>query len=220
MPRSGASIRCRLAAGLAVLLAGCSVLPAALKPPESSVDGSSADHARFVQNNLAALNRVYSRSYEPCRFIVDTDSGSTPIQNLIDLEAARRILQDFDFEHKSDSARAQTLLAYLRRNYRYVPEPQAWVPVAETIRRRSGDCKNQSLLLLSLLTAGGLEAYGAISNGHMWVMVLTADRWQVLETDPDGSRNKIYRLPGFYSDPLFRIYPGYSLKRRKIDRRS
>ena len=42
----------------------------------------------------------------------------------------------------------------------------------------------------------------------------------LLETDPAAEGNAVYKLPGFYADPLFKIYPEYSLKRRKIERPS
>jgi len=218
-PGRSLASRCRLAAGLAVFLAGCSVFPS-VRSSETSVENGNRMHARFVEDNLALLNRVYSRSYEPSRFIVDTDSGSTPIQELIDWEAVRRIRRSVHFETHSDIAAAESMLAYLHRFYRYIPEPQDWVPVAETIRRKSGNCKNLSLLLLALLTVSGLESYAGISNGHMWVNAWAGQRWIVLETDPDAEGNAVYKLPGFYADPLFKIYPEYSLKRRKIERPS
>ena len=202
---------------LIFLLASCAVAPKATKPQADVLDESSRAYARFVENNLAWLDRIYARQYEPCDFIVDTESGSTAVQNLIDLKSARRIRKSLALSNLSDAGTTEALIAYLRSGYRYVSEPQHWVPVAETIRRRSGDCKNLSLLLLSLLTVSGLDAYGAISNGHMWVIARVDRRWIVLETVPEESRSGVYRIPGFYSYPLYKIHPQYSTKRRKLN---
>jgi transglutaminase-like putative cysteine protease len=218
--RQTGSIFRRLGGGTAFLifiLASCAVTPKAAPPGADVVDESSQSYARFVENNLAWLDRIYTRHYEPCDFIVDTESGSTAVQNLIDLKSARRIQQSLALSNLSDVGITEALVAYLRSDYRYVSEPQHWVPVAETIRRRSGDCKNLSLLLLSLLTVSGLDAYGAISNGHMWVSARVEQRWIVLETVPKESRSGVYRIPGFYSYPLYKIYPQYSTKRRKLN---
>lgn len=206
---------CR-AAAFAVLLTGCSLLPSGMRTGEAVPDPGPAIHTRFVETNLALLNRIYAKRYEPCDFIVDTDSGSTAVQNLIDLKAAQRIRQSLPLRNLSETAEIKALLAYLHSGYRYISEPQPWMPVGETIRRKSGDCKNLSLLLLSLLAAGGMEAYGGVSNGHMWVHTLAEGQWVVLETDPNPSGDAVYRIPGFYSDPLFKIYPEYSLKRSRI----
>jgi transglutaminase-like putative cysteine protease len=89
--------------------------------------------------------------------------------------------------------------------------------VQETIRTQKGDCKSLSLLLMSLLTAAGLDAYAGISNGHMWVVANENNRWQVWDLDQNPARKKIYAIAGFYDDPLYKIYPDRSEKRKRIN---
>jgi hypothetical protein len=69
---------------------------------------------------------------------------------------------------------------------------------------------------MSLLISAGYDTYAGISNGHMWVKVRENTRWYVLELDQDPERNTIYRLPGFYDHPLYKIYPHRSEKRKRI----
>ena len=101
----------------------------------------------------------------------------------------------------------------IQQRFEYTPEPEAWVPVTETLRAGKGDCKNLSILLVSALTASGVDSYAAVSNGHMWVRAYDGLQWRILETDSDPQRNEIYGIPGFYKDPLYKIYPVRSLKR-------
>jgi len=94
--------------------------------------------------------------------------------------------------------------------------PLKWQSVEETIKTQKGDCKNLSLLLMSYLTTAGYDTYAGISNGHMWVNVNHDNQWQILELDLDPERNTIYRIPGFYENPLYKIYPDRSEKRKII----
>ena len=84
----------------------------------------------------------------------------------------------------------------------------------ETIRTQNGDCKSLSLLLVSLLTSAGYDSYAGISNGHMWVVAYENNRWQVLDLDQHPARRKTYSTPGFYDDPLYKIYPDRSENRK------
>jgi hypothetical protein len=69
---------------------------------------------------------------------------------------------------------------------------------------------------MSCLTNAGYDTYAAISNGHMWVNVNHNNQWQVLELDLDPARNTVYQIPGFYDNPLYRIYPDRSEKRKRV----
>jgi hypothetical protein len=50
----------------------------------------------------------------------------------------------------------------------------------------------------------------------MWVKVHENYQWFVLELDQNPQRQKIYRIPGFYENPLYRIYGDRSEKRIRI----
>jgi hypothetical protein len=50
----------------------------------------------------------------------------------------------------------------------------------------------------------------------MWVKVRENYQWVVLELDQDPERQKIYRISGFYDNPLYRIYPDRSEKRKRL----
>ena len=69
---------------------------------------------------------------------------------------------------------------------------------------------------MSLLLSAGYDTYAGIANGHMWVKVRENYQWAVLELDQNPERQKIYRIPGFYENPLYRIYPDRSEKRKRI----
>jgi hypothetical protein len=175
------------------LLWGCAAIQREKIPAESIIPElkwNLSSYAEFVKENMAEMNANYSSVYAPYEFIVDTDYGSTVIQNLLDTESATSI------------------------NAGLVRDAN---PVEETIRTQKGDCKSLSLLLMSCLANAGYNTYAGISNGHMWVNVNHDNQWQVLELDLDPERNTIYRIPGFYENPLYKIYPDRSEKRQRIN---
>ena len=104
------------------------------------------------------------------------------------------------------------------REYEFQADPDTyhWQTVAETIKAKKGDCKNLSLLLMSLLLSAGINTHAAISNGHMWVNVYYDKKWQVLEVDKDSERNKIYQTPGFYKNPLYKVFMDRTEKRKRF----
>ena len=76
------------------LLWGCAAIqrgkiPAGSIIPELKWNLSS--YAEFVKENMTEMNAKYSNVYAPYEFIVDTDYGSTVIQNLLDTESATSI---------------------------------------------------------------------------------------------------------------------------------
>ena len=202
------------------LLSGCAAIqrekiPAEIIIPELKWNLSS--YAEFVKENMAEKNANYSNVYAPYEFIVDTDYGSTVIQNLFDPEFTTSInaglMSDANPEPSEPLMR---IYQHIINHYDYILDPVKWQSVEETIRTQKGDCKSLSLLLMSCLTSAGYNTYAGISNGHMWVNVNHDNQWQVLELDLDPERNTIYRIPGFYENPLYKIYPGRSEKRKRI----
>ena len=202
------------------LLSGCAAIQREKKPAESMIPELKWDlenYAEFVKENLAEINAHYSTVYTPYEFIVDTDYGSTVIQNLLDPEAAnminRRLLDDASPEGSDPWMR---IYQHISNTYEFKSNPLTWQSVKETIKTKKGDCKSLSLMLMSCLSAAGYPTYAAISNGHMWVNVNCDNQWQVLELDLDPERKKIYRIPGFYENPMYKIYPDGSEKRKRI----
>ena len=165
---------------------------------------------------MKEINAKYSIDYVPYEFVVDTENGSTVIQNLIEPKAAAAIGADLEtYSNSEDPDKLIPIYQYVINEYNYILEPFEWQTVEETIKTKKGDCKSLSLLLMSLLLSANYDAYAAISNGHMWINVYENYQWHVLELDHDPERNKIYRIPGFYENPLFRIFPNHSEKRKK-----
>ena len=155
--------------------------------------------------------------YAPYEFIVDTDYGSSVIQNLLDPESETAINTglpgDANPEH---SDKLMLIYQHIIDHYDYILDPLKWQSVEETIRTQKGDCKSLSLLLMSCLTNAGYNTYAGISNGHMWVKVRENYKCFVLELDQNPERQKIYRIPGFYENPLYKIYPDRSEKRKRL----
>ena len=209
------------AAGLYLIFcSGCAIFVANRLPAEEAepeLKWNIESYAEFVQQNMAAINSLYSRDYRPHEFIVDTDNGSTPIQNLIEPSRTVSLGMGLGLNGDDRRDRISRIHQYVVNEYKFVMQPREWTSVDETIETGRGDCKNLSLLALSILIADGHQAYAAISNGHMWVNVYYDGSWHVLEMDQDRERNKIYNLPGFYDYPLYRIYVDHSEKRKKLN---
>ena len=203
------------------LLSGCAAIHREKIPAERIIPElkwNLESYAEFVKENLTEINASYSTAYAPYEFVVDTDYGSTVIQNLLDPESATAIntglTGDANPEH---SDKLILIYQHIINHYDYILDPLKWQSVAETIKSKKGDCKSLSLLLMSLLISAGYDTYAGISNGHMWVKVRKNTQWYVLELDQDPERNTIYRMPGFYDYPLYKIYPDRSERRnRKI----
>lgn len=203
-----------------VLATGCATLVKEPHPVEEElpvVPWNIENYAEFLEQNMAQLNRKYATDYIPYDFIVDTEYGSAQVQDLIDPTVVSLTGETFSPQAVDDAGEISAILEYIRQEYDYVETPERWAPVAETIRIKKGDCKNLSLLLMSLLIASDIDAHAAVSNGHMWVNAYFEDQWHVLETDTDPQRNNIYKIPGFYDHPLYKIYSDRSLKRRRLD---
>ena len=202
------------------VFSGCAALYKKEIPEEPIIPELKWDldsYAEFVKQNMTEINARYSPDYVFYEFVVDTEYGSTVIQNLIDPEAASAITADLG-NHSNSEYRDKlvTIYQYTIEEYNYILDPYTWQSVEETIRTKKGDCKSLSLLLMSLLLSAGYDTYAGIANGHMWVKVRENYQWVVLELDQNPQRQKIYRIPGFYDDPLYKIYPDRSEKRKRI----
>ena len=200
-------------------LSGCAAIQKEKIPAESIIPElkwNLASYAEFVKENMTEMNANYSTVYAPYEFIVDTDYGSTVIQNLFDPESATSINTGLMGDANPEpSAPLMRIYQHIINHYDYSLDPLKWQSVEETIKTQKGDCKSLSLLLMSCLTNAGYNTYAGISNGHMWVNVNHDNQWQVLELDLDPERNTIYRIPGFYENPLYKIYPDRSEKRKR-----
>ncbi len=80
-------------------------------------------------------------------------------------EIAETIARD----HAGDAARTIAALQFVQDEIRYMAVllgDGGYVPStpSQTLRRRTGDCKDKTLLLLSILDALGIEAYPALAN--------------------------------------------------------
>ncbi len=202
------------------LLSGCAAIQREKIPAERIIPElkwNLASYAEFVKENMAEINANYSKEYAPYEFVVDTDYGSTVIQNLLDPGSATAINTGVPLvANPQPSEPLMPIFHHIIDHYDYILDPGKWQSIEETIRAKRGDCKSLSLLLMSCLAAAGYDTYAAISNGHMWVNVNHENQWQVLELDRDRERNTIYRIPGFYENPLYKIYPDRSEKRKRI----
>ena len=202
------------------LFSGCAAIQREKIPAESifpELKWSLENYAAFVKENMTEINSRYSLEYGPYEFVVETEYGSTVVQNLIDTESVSAIAADWSkYSNPGNPDKWAAIYQYLIEEYEYILDPRAWHPVEETIRTKQGDCKSLSLLLMSLLLSAGYDTYAGIANGHMWVAVNGNNQWHILELDQDPERSTIYGIPGFYEDPLYKIHSDRSEKRKRI----
>ncbi len=202
------------------LLTGCALSPlqTGSYPSEEIFEYKNrADYIKYIQENKKNINKIYSQSYGQYEYLVDTDSGATLIQHLINPELAHPIINEVVTENQSKAEKAIACFNYIVHYFKYFSIPETWPTIAQTLKTRKGDCKGFSLLLLSTLTFFDIECYAAIGNNHMWVEAKIAGEWKIFETDSDLNRNLIYQLPGFYAEPLFKIYNNRSEKRIRME---
>ena len=188
--------------------------PEKIAPP--SHPWSIQDYSEFLKENIRYRDEIYSTEYVLCDFIVDTEYGPTLIQNLIDPDAASSILKNLDLNDMRHEEKILYIYEYVLREFAFHANPHYWETVAETVKAKKGDCKHLSLLLMSLLLSGGIHTHAAISNLHMWVNVYYDNEWHVLEVDHDSERNKIYQIPGFYKNPLYKVFMDRTEKRKRF----
>ena len=197
---------------------GCSAFWGRKAPEEGDLplqQWGNYDYSQFLQQNMKMINEKYTTDYELQEFVVDTDTGSTLIQNLIAPEVAALIVEQIRVKDLEDKDQILNIYDYLIEEYDYVLDANHWPTVEETVKTKKGDCKGLSMLLMSLWLSAGFDAYVAISNGHMWANVHYDNRWHLFEVDKDIERKKIYNLPGFYQYPLYKIFKDQTYKRKR-----
>jgi hypothetical protein len=174
------------------------------------------DYAVFLKQNMEERDKEYSTDYTLFDFVVDTDYGSTLIQNLIDPKAVSSIIYKLGVQDLEHNDKLSTIYEYVVSEYVFEMDPYKWQTVEETVKAKKGDCKDLSLLLMSLLLSAGIDSHVSISNGHMWTNVFFDNEWHVLEVDKNSERNKIYHIPGFYENPLYKVFIDHAIKRRRL----
>ena len=207
---------------LIVTLIDCA--PGLKKYPEEfkmpAIPEELQDYAIFLKKNMEGINEKYSKEYIPFNFEVDTDNGSSLIQTFINPEAVASIADNLGVENLEYKRRIFILYDYVIHDYAFIMDPFKWQTVEETVKTKKGDCKSLSLLLMSLLLSAGIDSYVAISNVHMWTNVYFDNEWHVLEVDKNSDRNKIYQIPGFYKDPLYKVFIDHTVKRKRFQSQS
>ena len=183
------------------VFSGCAALYKKEIPEEPIIPELKWDldsYAEFVKQNMTEINARYSPDYVFYEFVVDTEYGSTVIQNLIDPEAASAITADLG-NHSNPEYRDKlvTIYQYTIEEYNYILDPYTWQSVEETIRTKKGDCKSLSLLLMSLLLSAGYDTYAGIANGHMWVKVRENYRVGCSGIGSEPAKTKNLPYPGF-----------------------
>lgn len=173
-------------------------------------------YAAFLIQNMEGINEKYAKEYVPFNFEVDTDYGSTLIQTFIDPEAVSSITYHMGINNLEYKEKISIIYNYVIHEYSFIMDPYKWQTVQETVNTKRGDCKSLSLLLMSLLLSAGIDSYVAVSNGHMWTNVFYDNKWHVLEVDGDPDRNKIYQIPGFYENPLYKVFRDYTVRRKRL----
>ncbi len=73
------------------------------------------------------------------------------------------------------------LYEYVSKNYDYELFSN-WRNSEEILNSSSGDCADQSVLLVSLLRSIGIESYVVEGDGHAWTAVHLKNRW--IQVDP------------------------------------
>ncbi len=205
------------------LFAGCASISSNQKDYSSDLIFDSQqrhDYIKYIKENQENKNKIYSLQYGNCDYLVDSDTGVTLIQNLINPELVFPIIHNVKIDGLSNIDKALVCFEYIMNYFTYFPKPETWPTIAQTIKMQKGDCKGFSLLFLSILIAFDIESYAAISNNHMWVEAKLEGRWKIFETDIDSDRNLIYQSPDFYANPMFKIYFDRSEKRirMKVDK--
>ena len=173
------------------------------------------NYSLFLQQNMKMVNEIYSTDYEPYDFVVDIDERNVPIQSLVDSELVMPIIADLEVKNSLEKKLIWFIYEYVLEEYDYVMDAYHWPRISETLENKEGDCKGLSLLLMSLLLAAGFDSYVAISNGHMWVNGYDGNQWYLFEVDKDPERKKIYQIPDFYENPLFKVFKNQTYKRKR-----
>ncbi|MCJ7541763.1 MAG: hypothetical protein MUO88_19115, partial [Desulfobacterales bacterium] len=112
---------------------------------------SIQEYSEFLKENMSYRDEIYSTEYVSYDFLVDTGDGPTLIQNLIDPDAVSSIVENLDLNDMRHEEKILYIYKYVLREYAFHVVPHQWETVEETVKTKKGDCKNLSLLLMSLL---------------------------------------------------------------------
>ena len=115
------------------------------------------DYSNYIQENQKNINQTYSQSYCNYEYLVDSSSGVTRIQNLINPESVHSIANEIIAKSQSKTEKTYVFFNYVVRHFKYFSMPEMWPTVAQTLKTRKGDCKGLSLLLLSALIFFDIE---------------------------------------------------------------
>lgn len=195
------------------LFFGCAAVRKPLDTDIISPAESPEAYIAFWSENKRLIDQIYADDYSVYPIIVDTASGSRDILTLIDPDAAKPLMDTIVTAGAPPDHVVRRCYRYVVTHFRYLPSPDLWPTVQQTLKQRSGDCKGLSLLLMSMLTAADIDASAEISNGHMWVRVNLEGTTTILETDQTPARQAIYHSPGFYDRPLLRVTTKQTLRR-------
>ncbi len=201
------------------LFAGCAMFSSERTDYSSELNFDSQQrlaYIKYIKENQENKNKIYSLHYGNCEYLVDSDTGVTLIQNLINPELVYPIINKVKIDGLSKNDKALICFEYIINYFTYFPKPETWPTVDQTIKMQKGDCKGFSLLFLSIFITFDIESYAAISNNHMWVEAKIDGHWKIFETDTDSDRNLIYQSPDFYLNPMFKIYFDRSEKRIRM----
>jgi hypothetical protein len=112
-----------------LMLSGCPPIHREKIPADRSfpeLKWNLENYAEFVKENMAQINARYTDEYERYEFVVDTDYGSTIIQNLIDTEAAAAITAAMEADSDPNgSGHFTTIYQYIIAEFDYVLDPNA-----------------------------------------------------------------------------------------------
>ncbi|MEA3436792.1 MAG: hypothetical protein U9R43_10040, partial [Thermodesulfobacteriota bacterium] len=125
-----------------VICGGCAAIIKEKRPEEivtPALPWDVKNYAVFLKQNMKNINERYSIEYAPYDFVVDTDRGSTLIQNLIEPEIALEIKDRPWSDNMEDDYKLYKIFKYVQNDYAFFMEPDKWTAVKETVKSKKGD---------------------------------------------------------------------------------
>ena len=160
-----------------VVYGGCAAILKE-KPPEEiitlALPWDVENYADFLKQNMKNMNERYSTEYAPYNFVVDTDMGSTPIQNLIEPEIAFEIKNRPWSDNMEDDHKRYKIFQYVQNDYNFIMEPNKWSTVKETVKSKKG-------IALTLVTAacqhcrGNVHDVPDVNHGQLAILHIPVD---------------------------------------------
>jgi len=109
-----------------VIFGGCAVIIKEKRSEEIVIPALPWDvknYALFLKQNMKNMNEKYSTEYAPYDFVVDTDRGSTLIQNLIEPEIVLEIKDRPWSDSMEDDYKLYKIFKYVQNDYTFFMEP-------------------------------------------------------------------------------------------------